>query len=262
MSTASPDTGCRRFLLAALVAGSLVVAACGADSDQPIGAQPEASASVVPIVPEASGSSSAPVGVIRDPFVRNGEGVALPKPELTPGAVFKGVGAVEICDLYYTQGVRQPRFNAKVDAFARYGVNIHDRDLFELDHLVPISLGGSNEPTNLWPEPYDPAAGAQAKNLLERQLRGLVCSDELSLADAQHAVATDWWLAYGTYMGRPIKPGSAGLEPPVPFEPEPGEVVNGGPCEVEGAVGLTVPKGIRLTCTASGLGELRWQKRS
>jgi hypothetical protein len=177
------------------------------------------------------------------------------------GTSFDDVTAQDICRPSYTQGIRQPRFNDKVEAFANYGISIHDRDVYAVDHLIPIALGGSNTIANLWPQPYDDVAGANQKNQLERQLRGLVCSNLLSLADAQRAIATDWWQAYGTYMSLTILPGSAGPEPPEQPTPVEGAVVNGGVCETEGEVGYTEPKQVELTCTRTGFGELRWQKR-
>jgi hypothetical protein len=236
--------------------------ACGADTDQPMGAQPVSSPAIFPLPPDASSaapeqSSAAPT----DLFLRNAEGVVLPDPERTPGAIFEDVQAADICDLHYTQGIRQPRFNAKVSAFASYGLSIHDRERFDVDHLIPVSLGGNNDDANLWPQPFDEEAGAQAKDLLERQLRGLVCSEYIPLQEAQQAIAKDWWTAFQTYMGRPVKPGSEGLPPPEPFDPKPGEVANGGPCEVAGAIGYTEQKHVKLTCTATSSGDLRWQKR-
>ena len=105
--------------------------------------------------------------------------------------MFADVQAADICDLHYTQSVRQPRFNVKVDAFVSYGVSIHERNEFQVDHLVPISLGGSNDPTNLWPQLYTPESGAAEKDLLERQLRGLVCSNVIPLPEAQGAIAAN-----------------------------------------------------------------------
>jgi hypothetical protein len=207
--------------------------------------------------PAEDDTVSAPVAA----YVRTDDGVALPDPTVTPGAAFPDVTAGEVCDLHYSLGIRQPRFNDKVTAFARYGVSIHDRDVFQVDHLIPISLGGSNDEGNLWPQPYDDTAGATQKDLVERQLRGLVCSNAITLQEAQAAIAGDWWRAYQTYMGRPIVPGSEGPAPYERPEPVPGEVANGAPCDEEGAVGYTADKHIRLLCTATGFGELIWQKR-
>src|SRR5262249_54104222 len=147
----------------------------------------------------------------------------------------------------------------KVEAFAGYGISIGDRDLYEVDHLVPISLGGSNELANIWPQPYEQGHGATEKDDLETQLRALVCSGQLTLVAAQHAIATDWWAAYPAYMGVVVN-----VAPPTTTPPTTGTepiAENGAPCEVEGSVGYTEDKHVPLTCTRMALGDLRWQKR-
>jgi len=48
---------------------------------------------------------------------------------------------------------------------------------FEIDHLIPLELSGSNELSNLWPQPYRPQPGAREKDVLENYLHRQVCSD-------------------------------------------------------------------------------------
>jgi hypothetical protein len=257
----------RRSLLAlacVLVLQAGLAACTSSGAVEGAGAPPKVEPSIVPLPPSTvdaiaqadfqSGQSAR--------YAYTSDGVALPDATQTPGAVFADVQAIDICDLHYTQGVRQPRFNTKVDVFVSYGVSIHERNDYQVDHLVPISLGGSNDPTNLWPQLYSPTAGAAQKDMLERQLRGLVCSNEIPLPEAQDAIATDWWHAYQTYMGRPILPGSDGQVLSAPDVIDPGEVVNGAACANEGEIGFTEPKHIRLTCAMTSTGTLEWSKRS
>ena len=73
---------------------------------------------------------------------------------------------------------------------------------FEEDHLIPLSLGGAPaDPANLWPQPRAAADGwtAARKDALETRLHRLVCAGEIPLAEAQHAIATDWVAAYVRY---------------------------------------------------------------
>lgn len=75
------------------------------------------------------------------------------------------------------------------------------RRRFELDHLVPLSLGGANRASNLWPEPRDVRPwGAEAKDRLEDRLHVLVCRGRISLPDAQRAIRTDWIAAYRRFV--------------------------------------------------------------
>jgi hypothetical protein len=61
---------------------------------------------------------------------------------------------------------------------------------YEYDHFVPLELGGpTNGPRNLWPEP---GASPNPKDTVENQLRQRVCDAQLSLAQAQHGIATNW----------------------------------------------------------------------
>ena len=69
---------------------------------------------------------------------------------------------------------------------------------YEIDHLIPLELGGSNDLRNLWPQPIEQA---REKDKLETHLQSLVCSDKVSLPFAQHQIASDWWTSYGKYMG-------------------------------------------------------------
>ena len=73
---------------------------------------------------------------------------------------------------------------------------------YEEDHLVSLELGGSpRDEANLWPEPYNAPEGAKVKDVVENRLHKMVCAGQLSLIDAQNAIATNWWVAYQTYVG-------------------------------------------------------------
>ncbi|WP_051450173.1 HNH endonuclease signature motif containing protein [Actinospica robiniae] len=62
----------------------------------------------------------------------------------------------------------------------------------ELDHLVPLELGGANDVANLWPEI---GKLPNPKDKVENDLREEVCSGKVSLAAAQKAIAADWMTA-------------------------------------------------------------------
>ena len=47
---------------------------------------------------------------------------------------------------------------------------------YELDHLIPLELGGGNAATNLWPEAHHGVGSASVKDQLENHLHVLVCS--------------------------------------------------------------------------------------
>src|SRR5581483_3564218 len=138
-----------------------------------------------------------------------------PNPALTPGATLS-VTAEQVCTPGYSRTVRAVSSADKVIVFERYG--LHDtgkfettktgrtiwRNDFEVDHLIPLELGGSNAIENLWAESYvtDPW-NAHVKDRLENTLHRMVCDGEISLADAQRAIATDWIAAYQKFVDKP-----------------------------------------------------------
>jgi hypothetical protein len=89
----------------------------------------------------------------------------------------------------------------KRDLMAAYGV-ASEPSLFELDHLIPLELGGAlSDAKNLWPEAHAPSPGSYEKDGFENFLNARVCAGELSLAEAQDEMAHDWltnWLAAGS----------------------------------------------------------------
>jgi len=132
---------------------------------------------------------------------------SLPDPQRTPGALNPEVTQetiqTTICIRGWTLEERPPsRYTSTVKRrqMLEYGYTDQDPNDYEEDHLL-ISLGLGGDPwdlRNLWPEPRFPADGwtAAMKNQLEKVLPRLVCAGELTLAQAQHAIATDWHAAY------------------------------------------------------------------
>ncbi len=120
----------------------------------------------------------------------------LPDADCTPGAVFSGVSSAQLCVSGYTRTVRNVPASEKAQVFAEYGVIAHTPGQFEIDHLIPLELGGSNELANLWPQSASPVPGFHQKDQLENYLHDKVCSGGLSLQVAQHEIATNWIGAY------------------------------------------------------------------
>ncbi|MDD4933184.1 MAG: HNH endonuclease domain-containing protein [Methylacidiphilaceae bacterium] len=126
----------------------------------------------------------------------------LPDPKLTPGDTFP-VSRADVCVPGYSKKVRNVPWEEKREALRRYGVPLADRRDYEIDHLIPLSLGGSNSIRNLWPQsrrtqPWN----AGKKDFLEDRLHKLVCSGKVDLAEAQKAISTNWIEAYQKYIGQ------------------------------------------------------------
>jgi hypothetical protein len=105
----------------------------------------------------------------------------------------------EVCAPDYMASVKPVESWQRSRTLAKYGKR--DDYTGPLDHLIPVELGGSNEPENLWPQPEQKENGFAAKNELEAKLRSLVCdSKTLSLKEAQDAIRKNWVKAYDKYV--------------------------------------------------------------
>jgi hypothetical protein len=125
-----------------------------------------------------------------------------PDSTLTPGDALP-VTAEQVCKPGYSKSVRYVRGETKDRVFRRYGIE-PQRGKYEIDHLIPLGLGGSNDIKNLWPESHESQPwNADVKDKLERRLHTLVCNGKLGLEEAQQAIASDWIAAFQKYIGLP-----------------------------------------------------------
>lgn len=69
----------------------------------------------------------------------------------------------------------------RLTAFARAFIPRAQWPAYELDHFLPLCLGGSNDLANLWPEPI---AHARRKDVLEQSLCRALAAGRLSQAQA------------------------------------------------------------------------------
>lgn len=112
-----------------------------------------------------------------------------------------------MCTAGFTKKARHVTASRKAEVFRRYGYDpkIVIRRNYEVDHLVPLELDGTNVLANLWPESYLTQPGARHKDVLENKLHRLVCQRKMDSIVAQMAIATDWRAAYQKYVLAPGK---------------------------------------------------------
>jgi hypothetical protein len=122
---------------------------------------------------------------------------SLPDPACTPGAVLTTDSRV-VCASGYASKTRDVTTSTKNKAYAEYGIANHKAGEYEVDHLVSLELGGSNDLANLWPEAANASPGYHEKDKVENYLHGLVCSGAMTLQQAQYEIATDWVSIYNT----------------------------------------------------------------
>lgn len=147
-----------------------------------------------------------------------GSGGNLPDRRCTPGSIDTVVAQANIrstiCTSGYTTTIRPPESqteHAKFDvSYPAYG--LQGATASELDHLVPLELGGSNDITNLWPE-IGPIPNP--KDAVENALNSAVCGGQVTLAAAQSAVARDWETAESVLgLGGTVAPPPATVPAP------------------------------------------------
>jgi len=127
---------------------------------------------------------------------------AIPNPQLTPGAV-RTDNRQEICATR-TLGLRHVSASLKHRVYAEYGLRCGARcgQLYEVDHLISLEIGGSNDLRNLWPQPYKPI-GARQKDVLENKLHKMICDRTITVERAQQEIAGNWYAAYKKYVRPP-----------------------------------------------------------
>ena len=123
-----------------------------------------------------------------------------PDHNLTPGVVDPQATVEKICTPHYTETVRHVTMKMKKQVFKLYGIDQYS-DSFEVDHLISLELGGSNDIKNLWPESYTTTPyNARDKDALENRLHKLVCQGKIPLIQAQKEIAEDWIKAHQDYI--------------------------------------------------------------
>lgn len=116
----------------------------------------------------------------------------LPDASCTPGAIFASATVSQICKAGYAHSVRNVPQSEKDKVFAEYGIAQHPTGSYEIDHLVSLELGGSNDIKNLWTEAALPKPGFHEKDQVEDYLHDQVCSGKMALKDAQTGITINW----------------------------------------------------------------------
>jgi len=131
-----------------------------------------------------------------------------PDPARTPGATNPDITQENIHETicnprWSTKSIRPEEsytHRLKIEQIGEYGYSDSRLKDYEEDHFIPLELGGNpTDPKNLWPEPFEtsiPDGGAHAKDKVENYLHAEVCSGSLTLDQAQHEIAEDWYRVY------------------------------------------------------------------
>ena len=119
-----------------------------------------------------------------------------PDPVLTPGAV-ETQSVQTICG-QSTKARRHATQAEKRAVYRAYGLaDRHDSYCAAgggcvLDDRVPIEVGGSNSPGNLWPQIKSGPFNQELKNICENAAHKAICDGKLSVENAQAIFLGDW----------------------------------------------------------------------
>ena len=125
---------------------------------------------------------------------------ARPDRRCSPGAYYAKLTKRVICSASFRTGdYRNVPSSEKHAVEVEYGLAPKSYgSALEIDHIVSLELGGSNDIANLYPER---APGFHAKDKLENRLHDLVCSGQMTLRSAQQQIAADWKSLYRRVLG-------------------------------------------------------------
>ena len=128
----------------------------------------------------------------------------LPDPNITSGLADQALTKEIICAPgFNTKAFRSVPTARRRAIYKVYGMDPNEAPCpCEVDHLIPLALGGSNRPRNLWPQPHSTQPwNSTAKDRLEKKLHTEVCAGTIELEAAQRDIATDWIAAYTARFG-------------------------------------------------------------
>ena len=126
-----------------------------------------------------------------------------PDRRCSPGAYYSKLTKAVICSSSFRTGpIRYVPESEKFAVEQEYGIAPgHYGSTLEIDHIVSLELGGSNDIANLFPEKADAHPGYHAKDKLENKLHKMLCAGQIALRTAQRQIAGDWEALYLRVFG-------------------------------------------------------------
>jgi hypothetical protein len=127
-----------------------------------------------------------------------------PDDVLTPGVV-ASTDPADVCGvidgLTYSKRHRHTPLELKQEVYAAYHVDREGRS-FEIDHRVPLCLGGADVRENLWPQEGWQHPTFHDKDRLETAVCRVVCDDHsMTLEQGQAIFLGDWIAGFRQFFG-------------------------------------------------------------
>lgn len=138
--------------------------------------------------------------------VRINDGYPVPDPFCTPGGINPTVTAdilrdpafsTTICTRNNATTATQKNGTYKWYSIPHPSNNKGASQTCELDHFVPLELGGADTLDNIWPQCGPPGVALpmryfKQKDMVENYLAAQVKARSIDLSDAQYGIARDW----------------------------------------------------------------------
>jgi len=133
----------------------------------------------------------------------------IPDPALSPGKA-ASTDQAEVCarsgGKTYSKQHRKTPVSLKVWIMKEYGQPPGHAGDGEIDHILPLCLGGADEAANLWWQPgngHGTVWTYHLKDKLEAYACREVCGGKVPLATAQGWFMPDWRIEYTAVFGAP-----------------------------------------------------------
>jgi Protein of unknown function (DUF3761) len=128
---------------------------------------------------------------------------ANPDRACSPGAYYSKLTRPVICAAgFRTSSIRNVPQGEKFAVEQEYGLGPgYYGSTLEIDHIVSLELGGSNNIANLFPEKANANPGYRVKDALENRLHSMVCTGTIALRAAQQGIAANWQALYKRVYG-------------------------------------------------------------
>jgi hypothetical protein len=128
---------------------------------------------------------------------------ANPDRRCSPGAYYSKLTKAVICASTFRTGpIRNVPDSEKHQVEVEYGLAPRGYgSTMEIDHIVSLELGGSNDIANLYPEMANAHPGFHVKDKLENKLHDLVCDGTMTLRSVQRQIAMNWQALYRSVYG-------------------------------------------------------------
>ena len=116
-----------------------------------------------------------------------------------PDEAIRTTSPVSICTTS-TSTLRDVPERVKKQVFIRDGGDLSRSGDYEVDHRVSLTVGGSNDITNLKLQSYNGKCNAHHKDKLEVRLHSLICKRTITVSESQEYLYNNWEEGYKRFI--------------------------------------------------------------